>query len=116
MPFAQTLSLAGQTDKQRDHSHFVMHGRFSGHLLYPELRELHTVAHFLFFLLLSFSFSIPFFFVYFGPSFDPAPSPTVDYYGGPCRVGPTVRTKTYLVYILLFLLTIFGPIYYGPPQ
>ena len=30
-------------------------------------------------------------------------------------VGPTVHTKNYQVYIYLFLLTIFGPIYYGPP-
>ena len=31
------------------------------------------------------------------------------------QVGPMVHTKTYLVYIFLFFLTLFGPIYYGPP-
>ena len=35
------------------------------------------------------------------------------YYGGPKLVGPMLYTKTNIFY--LFLLTIFGPVYYGPP-
>ena len=31
-------------------------------------------------------------------------------------MGPMAHTKTYLVYIYLFLLTIFGPIYYALPR
>ena len=36
------------------------------------------------------------------------------YYGGEYQIGPTVHTHKNL-YISLFLLTIFGLIYYGPP-
>lgn len=37
------------------------------------------------------------------------------YYGGPMIVNRTYGTHKNL-YIYLFLLTIFGPIYYGPPS
>ena len=39
----------------------------------------------------------------------------VHHNGGPWLIGPMVYIKTYLVYIQPFLLTIFGPINYGPP-
>ena len=37
-----------------------------------------------------------------------------DCYGGPYLIGPIYDTLKHL-HISLFLLTIFGPIYYGPP-
>ena len=37
------------------------------------------------------------------------------YCGGPYKIGSTVHTKTYQVYVLLFLLTIVCPICYGSP-
>ena len=37
------------------------------------------------------------------------------YYGGLEQLGSMVPTKTYQVYIYPFYLTIFGPIYHGPP-
>ena len=36
-------------------------------------------------------------------------------YGGRYGIGPTVQLKNDQVYIYLFVFTIFGPIYYGPP-